>query len=550
MTESNANPAPSILRETPVEAYIPPKEPVVQEISAEDAIKGLIVKKSIPPQAKKRFGPLNIKELYDVVNDPDLLLIDSMVYMKEISQSEAFKYILVLPEYDILRRKIDQLAKNIARHLVATGAIRSAVQKGVPSVQVKRQNQPVKPGKALGEILRSLSEFIGSQTVQGVNFRNFRIGELYERTLEYFSLEVIKEISKKEYTDLDRQEISTHFFEHWDQVRLNSEGFNFPGKVVLDAQQHFKEIIRKYDDQFKSFINTHKESFSKTTTEKELTDEIDLMFNDISQLSHTKRIGIKRKVMGEASMDIEAGNFVLSTSFAQSAICIVRLHLDLKGTYTKPTLVSIPNGDCSVIHAANPSSVEFYLDRSTGELNYALTFVPVSEELSKQDYLLLKHAALNFLLDYLEGKLTAVKAIKIETADAVATVASGMPQTSTNQNPNIEEESGDDDDDESDAKEFSDSNEAKDPKDPNWRKAWRKCRERIKGKSGNLVLAAIKRVLGKEPIRVVGSHFVFEGRNGQHCPMAIHGTKTVDLGVLRNFLVTLEIPPATLTAEV
>lgn len=549
MTESNPT-APSILREPPVQAYVPPKEPVVPEISAEDAIKGLIIKKSIPPQAKKRFGSLNVKELYDVVNDPDLLLIDSMVYRKEISQSEAFKYILVLPEYDILRRKIDQLAKNTVRHLVATGAIRAAIQKGVPSVQIKRLNQPVKPGKALGEILISLSEFIGSQAVQGVNFRNFRIGELHERAIEYFSLEVIKELSKKEYTDLDRQEISTHFFEHWDQVRLSREGYNFPGKVVLDSQQHFKEIVGKYNDQFRSFINTHKESFSKPPTGKELTDEIDLMFDDISRLSHTKRIGIKRKVMGEASMDIEAGNFVRSSSFAQSAICIVRLHLDLKGTYTKPTLVSTPNGDSSVIHAASPSSVEFYLDRSTGELNYALTFVPVSEALSKQDYLLLKHAALSFLLDYLEGRLTAVKAIKNETADAVATVASGMPQTSTNQKPKIEEESDDDEDDESETKESPNSNEATDPKDSNWRKAWRKCRERIKGKSGNLVLAAIKRVLGKEPIRVVGSHFVFEGKNGQRCPLSIHGTQTVDLGVLRNFLVTLEIPPATLTAEV
>lgn len=501
--------------------------------SPAEAIAALVKRNAVPFNSKKLFGPVCVNELYAIANDQDMLEVDSMVYRGELTLPEAQEYTLVLPEYDILRRKIDHLAKKLVAELVARGSLRAAVQKSVPTAFFRRPSAKLfQPGRAVNELFSEMTEFVTSQNVAGNNYRNTRINSLLNRAIEYFSEALTQELAKREYDDNDREVIKTHFFHHWDKRALSEMSERFPGRILTDVRAHLQQTVQRYKTNFDSLVRAHEVQVG-ALSDNQLQISNEKMFGEIAQLAQIQKIERKRVKLGECTVDVEAGKLLRSRSFKEQSICIVRLNLDISKKHFRPQ-IRYAGGDAEEIvpqHQLSEASVELYLDRSTGELCYILTHIPASDSFSKHDYLMLKHAVYSVLNEYLEEKVTAPAKEPIQTVRDVVTdsVALSTPEAHIPRRPQFQDVTV-----EAEGKHPEEETDA--------RREWKKYLRLLRGTSGNRIFHALRHLLGP-PVRQNGSHIFFSGRNRKPHVIALHGAKPIGIAMLEISLEAWEITP-------
>ncbi len=535
-------------KETPPEVDTQYLQQDVNVVDAEAAIKKLCIQKAIPHKAKAIFGPKNVKDLLEIVNDNDMLEIDSMVYRGDLTIADAFEYTLVLPEYDRLRKKLDQLARNMVAFLEG-GAIRKAVRMSLPSIQNPKGVFVRNPEKPLGDLLQELSKLINSQMVEGQSYRNNRISSLHSLAVEYYSNAILSEMSKREYTDMDRDVIYKFFFEFWDNWRqTNENGNNFPGKIILDMNRHLAALLKNHLGNLKTLIDP-KGSDLEGANDQRIEEENQLLFSEISNLARSKTVGFKRQVKGKAAIDIVAGKLATVQEFREQAICMVRIHFSLgKGSkYFMPLLVSNGDGSSSIKYFDNLNSHEFYLDRSTGELTHPLTHIPVASIFSKSDYLLLKNLVYNFLYNYLIGKYAvANKVVAKQTGVTCSEVTQVCPDL--NIRAIVQSDTmGDQPVTELQPKVLEDDSIS------TWEQEWNDCKIALRSRSADFVVAKMEAMLkSKMPgkpwskilVRQSGSHKTYQGPNGRRAGLAPHGGKGIDFGQIKTMLKVFELSPA------
>ncbi len=508
------------------------EDEIDQDFDAEKAIANLVKRNAVPPNAKKLFGAECVNNLYGIANDPAMLQIDAMVYKGELTLAEGQEYTLVLPEYDVLQKKIDNLAKKIVADLVQKKILRATVQKSVPGTFSGRQGGKLfVPCGPLNSLFSDMALFISSQHVEGNTYRNTRINLLLDKAIEYFTEALMREISKKEYDDKDREVISEYFFLHWDRITLQATGHHFLGGILMDMREHVKGTTKSYRGNFDSFLQAYQDqALPKRIDDDQLQRENGKMFEDAAELAQIQKIGFKRVKLGRCTLDIEAGKLLRSRIFKENSLCIVRVNMDMAQRYFKPQIGYAPGGDGNEMvaqHRLSPASIEFYLDRSTGELCYILTHIPASDSFSKHDYLLLKHAVYSTLVRYLEEKATApVQKLRDEVAFSVATSA---PQAEiaqaadSSKNAPVDNIEG--------AEEENDAHSE-----------WKRYLRLLRGTSGNRIFHALKYLLGA-PVRTNGSHKFFKGLSGKTHVIALHGTKSIGIGMLEVSLKAWGITP-------
>jgi hypothetical protein len=197
-----------------------------------------------------------------------------------------------------------------------------------------------------------------------------------------------------------------------------------------------------------------------------------------------------------------------------------------------------------VRYVFNASTLEFFLDRSTGELCYAPTAIPASHSMSERDYLLLKNAFLSMLIDILEEKPEKAPVVqeKIEeTRQEVSRVdVAETPITDARKRKSKRKK----------RPIYQISDDVTD-----WEKAWDKCRPRLKGKSCTEVITAITRIMNKlypgvkHPHHLTGSHVIFKTGSGPSCGLVMHGPASADIADVQNFIETMKIHPSILDAN-
>lgn len=518
-------------------------------MDADEAVRKLTTKYDMPPKAKKMFGPLNIKALYEMMNDPAMLQIDALVQRGELTHREAYEYILVLPEYDNLRLKILALAKNLVAVLKNSKAIRSAVRKSAPTLQTARPGRGFKPGKELDELMFEILDFCKSQQVKGLDtFRNGWLLHLQKSAFDLLAMEIILECRKKDYASYDRKFIDDIYFKRWQEISSNGIHIYFGGDRLKQYKEHLEKMIKSNRDSFAAMLGEHEAKCNGggRCTDEWLTEENRMLFAEINDQTQGKKIHEASKKTGVCMLEVPLD---LSDSKHQEILTVVTLHFGDASEYKKIKFGELD--ECGIkrySQTISPNSFELTIDRSTGDLCYPLTRIPVSHSMDSRQYGVLKNLVLSFLLDNLEGRLEPVERRVDGTRSELCDCLDGQGSAVLDERSGFEEER------EGNVCKYPSVHPPADIEDTRteeekWDEEWKICRYRARGKNGRIILAAIKRILKREPIRIMGSHQVFEGDNGKRCPVPIHPSSTMALGSLKNFLITLEISPLALAEE-
>lgn len=495
--------------------------------STAEAEQLLKTKFDIPGSIRNFLGHENVRSLANLMADQSIRDLDILYLTGELTKEEAGQYRKVLPEVDDNKRVILEVVnKMLIRFKTALASCRNRKELG--EVVLKALNDVVKLTVCL-----ATTEI---ETYGGLLMSEFK------DAWEFAVFEAVEDYVRKNSTPEN-----VDFFK---AMCLQADQ-RAPKKGETSRSEYLKERDRLNRIIDNPFYRSRLESVTDChplgdKAAKQLKEALEAESKEIIELAQYRKILFTPFALQEAEIAIMCDDVFENSSNYWPDTCMVELSLNPHEGVRKPQTKGMnTNGNLSFQVTLRDGVFPFFLSRTTGELCFVQNHAKsISCVMSEDQYLALKRTVYGLVLAYLKSKEPDIDDLFKE--HKVITTRQQVEAVIEAESPALVEE-------------------PEDPVVPTWTyQAWvptpkaipdeeisvtRQTHERnaeyirrLKGLSGNEVLAILKRLLD-EPVRIQGSHHIFRSpRNNATFPIPIHSGESVKFPLLLSCLKKWDIP--------
>ncbi len=434
---------------------------------------------------RRVIGDDNVRFIQQLVASPDMLELDMLYMSGAISEREFSDYIASLPQYAIIRRQIMVIAQNIGNHMV------------------EQFPQTVQDMRSYHALVRKVHEFLNTFELQNTpTFRNACFNNLDHLVAQYLFVQVTAFFQRTGRPHIMKEIVCHH-------QQFHNHNTN-PQEFTIDAAALYDDM-GKAADFFDAFIDND----SVSHVDDEDNAVFDLLMDEIIELS--------------------CNNSVREETFEYQGFRMAILPFDTKDDlFSTLCRVGIsPPGQDGWCMA--------FFDRSTGDIFFERTFIPMSVVIPHDLYFALQGAFADRLLQ----QLRATEAMRIaslpqlspqEIADVDEQIDAASAQVQVEDmceatHGAVEKFVWRRPDVESSPQNAIAPGSCSKPIDQNTTSIHRVLLiAKLRSKKAIDLIAAFTRLIGK-PSRINGSHHVFV-RDGVSYPIPFHTGESVSIGII------------------
>jgi hypothetical protein len=530
-----------------------------KKFTADETVDILADRSRIHPDAKAYFGNELVAELLDILENDEIFELDSMYLQGDLTVAEMEEYLMVLPSFHALNRRLTALGDKLVAHVTRRleGTLSESVDK---RGNFNNKRGLVRMQKSVFDIVESFSN-IGYATKRNslVHYLKNYLGQALMMDIWY---RVVMDQRLYRY-----KEMLAAFIRSVDENFMRGQGHNYPGKIGLLFLSCFRSAYGKNHALFEKFLNDANADEKGAQSNTELAQEIDAEFSRIAALSHFRSIQSVSKKIGEVTVEIYADED--DTAMRSSDLACVKI--SFPGADPKinlKTATRMPDGSRVRVTNLEFDSFQFIINRHSGELILGGSMIALDKQkearmgtpfISETEFLKMKAIIFRILREYLEGKPEDITKVFFTPTAAIAPV---REETREQAGKQIEEEP---------ASEAESREQAVKPTyeyKPFQREQLSAVPQEVQGEpedreeaqtiedihldgmySEESVIAAVTRITGIPPLkssrgksRGKGSHVVVMGVNGARYPLPNHSGKDLSPAILKRCLQKLQIP--------
>lgn len=296
---------------------------------------------------RRIIGEDNVRFIQSLVASPDMLELDMLYMSGVISEREFSAYITSLPQYAIIRRQIMIVAQNIGNHMV------------------EQFPQTVHDMRSYHALVRKVHEFLDTFELQNTpTFRNACFNSLYNVVAQYLFVQVTAFFQRTGRPDVMKEIVCHH-------QQFHNRNTN-PQEFTINAAALYEDMGKAAD-----FFGALIDNDSVSHVDDEDNAVFDLLMDDIIELS--------------------CNNSVHEETFEYEGFRMAILPSDTKDdVFSTLCRVGIsPPGQDGWCMAS--------FDRSTGDIFFNNTFIPMSVVIPHDLYFDLQSAFAGRLLQQLKA---------------------------------------------------------------------------------------------------------------------------------------------------
>ncbi|MFA7278019.1 MAG: type II toxin-antitoxin system HicA family toxin [Candidatus Gracilibacteria bacterium] len=442
---------------------------------------------SFPNSLRKTIGEDNVRFIQKLVESPDMLELDMLYMSGVISEHEFTDYIKSLPQYAIIRRQIMVVAQNIGNHMV------------------EQFPEAVHDMRSYHAFVRKVHEFLNKFELQNTpTFRNACFNSLSHVVAQYLFVQVTAFFQRT-----GRPEVMKDIVSHHQQFHNHN----------TDSQEFTIDAATLYDDMAKvsEFFDALIDPDPISHVDNDDIDIFDLIMDEVIELSCTN-------LVEEDIFEYQGFRMTIIPSDAKddsfSTLCQVGIS---------------PPGQDGWCMAS--------FDRSTGDIFFKNTFIPMNVVIPHDLYFALQSAFADRLLQ----QLRSTEAMRVsslpqlshqEMVDADQRIDAAFAQVQVEdmceathgavekfvwRRPEAEVSPA--------AQVSTTPSSSSKPLDQNAKSIHRVLLiARLPSKKAIDIIAAFTRLIGK-PSRINGSHHMFV-RDGVSYPIPFHPGEPISTGII------------------
>lgn len=538
---------------------------IQKKLTADEAVDVLADRSRIHSKVQAYFGKELVDELLDIVENDEIFELDAMLLQGDLTVDEMAEYLMVLPSYHALNRRLDTWADKLLRHITRNLALtlrESTDKRG----RISNKRGLVRMQESVFDMVESFSN-IGYATKRN---------SLLSHLKNYLSQALIFDIWYRVAAEPKLQQykkILEKFIRSVDENFIRNLGHNFPGIIGLKFFSAFRSAYVKNQLLFQKFLQDDHVNLEDTQDNAELVQKIDADFHKIDELSHFRSIKGVSKKFGDVEVEIYSDEFehdVRSSDLAYVKISFPGADPEIKINLTSH-MADGTNVRSTIIEH---DSFQFIINRHNGELTLGSSLIPLDKQLegnrskpfiSKGEFLKMKAIIFSMLREYLEGKPEDIT--KVFFKDTKETAETTVLQQETQQQ--IKETVT------ADAAEISSTESVEQAVEPTYiyqpfqpsPTDVEPSEEQEKSQviqdvhldaiyKEDKVIATIGRITKIPPLKSArgklrgkGSHVVVRGINGMRFPMPNHSGKDLSPAILKRCLQKLKIPYSVFKTE-
>jgi len=532
-------------------------EVVQKKMTADEALDVLTDRSKLHKNMRTFFGAQLTDELIDILENEEIFELDAMLLQGDLTVAEMDEYLMVLPSYHSLQKRINEWADKLIKKM--TGRLEATLRESVDKRgKILNTRGLIRMHKDMYDIIESCSnENCGTK-------RNALVHHLENYLGQALAVEIWYRITTSSYMAGYRP-LMEAFLTGADQQFLQKFGHSYPGIISLKFLGAFRQAYSM--NQF--FFNQFLSECEVPTKDEELEAQVQQDFVAINELSHFRSIDSVKRQFSGVSLEIYSDrpqDLIRSAEIAFVKISFpgadpgVRLRKEFK-----------EDGIGVIITQLDNDAFHFTIDRANGELILAGSAIALDKQMegnrglpfiNRHDFLVMKATIYRILREYLEGKQEDIKKVFF---------------TPTAKTDELQEETKKEitqvliDNKEADET----GEEPVEPTKPYTYQPFEKMDpETVAADEKNdlpkaiedirldgvykeeLVIAALTRITKIPPIkssrgkaRGKGSHVVMLGLNGARYPLPSHAGKDLSPTILKRCLQHLEIPYSVFKSE-
>jgi predicted RNA binding protein YcfA (HicA-like mRNA interferase family) len=485
-------------------------------LTEDEATEILLNRKKISKEEFKLFGKENIDELERLVDG--LLDLDMLFLSGGMPTPESMSnYCGNLPEYHNIREQMIILCDSILVYYCTEQRIKYIIDRCF-----NKNGSLIVENNYMLKVIRTIQMFFSTFMIfDFTTLSNALLGNAMDRTVQCLSYLICEFMSQNNYPDSLTiqmynclQRIPSFVSDRFDLDKRTS--INKLLDFIALKSTTYKQHFNKYQCYLRQLLNLDDKlsdeevitEFKKKYSEEDINKVIE-KYDEIEELYASRRINdfkVKKKDFTYSFKRCNDFNRPIT-------ICEIDISLN-NGDISKPFL-------------------SLRLDRSMGVFFVSQLWMAMGEVLGPVEYYAICNEIYDILLEYLRSKEPDI----IEFLKPEQIAQEIHEEVTKTQNIEVEEYELPHEKIEEESIQKNNEPQQEDKREKNQLQFYLK---KLKNLSGTTVLRIIKNLLG-EPIRISGSHHVFEASSGIRFPIALHGNKKVGIGMLLNFLKTLNI---------
>lgn len=372
-------------------------------MSEEEAVEALRLPTKFPDYFYKIFGRENLERFLAILGHPDNVAMDMVAFTEDFGLEESEQYVACLPELQEFRLQLRSLARDFLSSMIADQRLSYAVR---TSLQLGTEVKPdgyayrtygLKPDAGVLRMFKAIADLYKMlKPTQGASFRTGKIYECLTLLEVLLFEEIMKEVDRyraKDFghvSDADRKIIRDVFVINIPKFSLKYATFKcIAGKAVapesvLAASMFARKI-------FENFWSRHRPELEKQINEFHVdTDNPDklrmldsLKVEEIQDLSSMKKPKL------------------LCRRFGKFLISILMPHARATSTYVCAVSIRLENRN---LDSGNlEDNMIFFLDRAGMEFDACFSTVRLADYLDPLVYEKLRSILLNFVLEALKA---------------------------------------------------------------------------------------------------------------------------------------------------
>lgn len=519
--------------------YFPMKvKEIPTTLSHEEAKFVLTFRQDVPAAVRNVFGSQHIKELVDMLLDPELVDVDMLFLTGQLTRDEFMQYQKRLPEILATKEKISGIVQEIANEL----------QQKMPQLIAATQKRDRK--NDLTHLISSLVKIKDILKVKNhTSLRNVLVQDFYEKTMTMFYALVSDYFQGK--SQQARERYLVMFGNLMDNISKRGK-HGFSCTVFIQERELYRNTLE--DPVYFDRLNQLTGAVVQNKEEREkMKEELDGDLIRIEELAQMRKIYYTTFDYGSAGKISIMGDDLVREGEFHTQLCNVHVFLH-------PDKQPVPpeSNDGAIQFTWSDGEISFHVNRGSGELSFISNQgTSLSTIMHPDQYLYLRKTVFECLLAYLQGKEEDINDLftnnnepqnKIceEVRQEVKCTITNQPADEVKHNP-VEidhskttkykpyEKPVGNEMNSSGTHELEVESDRQDDKTQHRKKS--EYVRRLRNVSGVKILAAVKSLLGDPIVRVQGSHHIMSSnRTGKTYPIPIHGSRTVNFGIILDCL--------------
>lgn len=476
------------------------------EVRAYDATLDILLADfEVPQKLRDLFGEQHIAKLQEFLQEEEFMDFDILMAAGDLNHDEVEQYASTLPPYQKAYRALYEVAMEMARDLTDKNRLERRLKKSIQTTTPQDGSPPIKTvrtDKGIVELFLQIDEFflslrpkIGRKTIRGGFLRILRRilhEQLYLATMQtIFESEELRSLREAFWQVLTSPAVS--------KVETRAQKPDIPAAYLLGDLQELGDFAKQYPSAF--------DDMGYAPTE---TTEIETLHAEVRELSFLRQVGPFEHRAGKFSITIkEAPHLYLNRALYLGEVG-VKVQTKKGGSF----------------------NLNFLLMRQANQAFFKGIFIELADLIGQQNADKFKNWILRLIKQHLEAKPetfedqratddlsdyyyqrpgpTAAE-IQAETQTGTDEILPEVAEVADRQLPGIQ------------AIRDATAEDAQNTHDPDRRK--------LRGLARGEVMRILNRILGN-PIRITGSHYIYEGPTGTRLPIPLGSGGDVNRHIL------------------